>query len=67
MENKHYELTFLPLFEQDLNEAVDYITNTLNSPQAAVFDWIGKQFVRNRQNRPFCIALFSLVVKLYLF
>lgn len=36
MENKHYELTFLPLFEQDLNEAVDYITNTLNSPQAAL-------------------------------
>ncbi|HFI0403346.1 TPA: type II toxin-antitoxin system RelE/ParE family toxin [Streptococcus suis] len=36
MENKHYELTFLPLFEQDLNEAVDYIANTLNSPQAAL-------------------------------
>ncbi|HEM4585416.1 TPA: type II toxin-antitoxin system RelE/ParE family toxin [Streptococcus suis] len=36
MENKHYELTFLPLFEQDLNEAVDYITNTLKSPQAAL-------------------------------
>lgn len=36
MENKHYELSFLPLFEQDLNEAVDYITNTLNSPQAAL-------------------------------
>ncbi|HFI0025220.1 TPA: type II toxin-antitoxin system RelE/ParE family toxin [Streptococcus suis] len=36
MENKHYELTFLPLFEQDLNGAVDYIANTLNSPQAAL-------------------------------
>lgn len=36
MENKQYNLTFLPLFEQDLNEAVDYITYTLNSPQAAL-------------------------------
>ncbi|HFI0112889.1 TPA: type II toxin-antitoxin system RelE/ParE family toxin [Streptococcus suis] len=36
MENKHYELTVLPLFEQDLNGAVDYIANTLKSPQAAL-------------------------------
>lgn len=36
MEIKHYELTFLPLFEQDLNGAVDYIANTLKSPQAAL-------------------------------
>ena len=36
MENKHYELTFLPLFEQELNKSVDYITNTLNSPKAAL-------------------------------
>ncbi len=26
MSRKHYELRFLPLFEHDLNEIVDYIT-----------------------------------------
>ncbi len=35
MENKTYNLTFLPLFEEDLNKIVDYITNNLNNPSAA--------------------------------
>lgn len=35
MENKVYKLVFLPLFEHDLNDAVDYISNILKSPQAA--------------------------------
>ena len=26
MNEKHYKLRFLPLFEEDLNEIVDYIT-----------------------------------------
>ena len=30
-----YKLRFLPLFEQDLNDAVDYIQNKLKNPAAA--------------------------------
>ena len=33
---KKYKLRYLPLFEQDLNEAVMYIADVLNNPQAAV-------------------------------
>ncbi|MDK8234749.1 type II toxin-antitoxin system RelE/ParE family toxin [Aerococcus christensenii] len=34
--NKHnYKLTFLPLFQDDFLEIVDYITNTLKNPTAA--------------------------------
>ena len=32
MNEKHYKLRFLPLFEEDLNEIVDYITNRLKNP-----------------------------------
>lgn len=35
MENKRYELSILPLFEEDLNETVDYIAFQLNNPIAA--------------------------------
>ena len=35
MSGKHYELRFLPLFEEDLNEIVDYITYHLRNPIAA--------------------------------
>lgn len=31
MSRKNYKLSFLPMFEDDLNEVVDYITNTLSS------------------------------------
>ena len=34
--NKQYKLIYLPLFEKDLSEAVDYITIKLKSPQAAL-------------------------------
>lgn len=34
MERK-YELRVLPLFEDDLNEAIDYIAFELNNPEAA--------------------------------
>ena len=30
-----YKLRFLPIFEEDLYEAVSYISNALNNPQAA--------------------------------
>lgn len=35
MNGKHYELSILPLFEDDLNELVDYITYRLRNPTAA--------------------------------
>lgn len=35
MNEKHYKLRFLPLFEEDLNEIVDYIANRLKNPIAA--------------------------------
>lgn len=35
MDDKKYELRFLPLFEDDLNEIVDHIANKLKNPKAA--------------------------------
>lgn len=35
MNGKRYELSILPLFEDDLNEIVDYITYRLRNPMAA--------------------------------
>ncbi len=35
MNGKHYDLKILPLFEDDLNEIVDYITYRLQNPSAA--------------------------------
>ncbi len=35
MENKNYELRFLPLFEEDLTEIVEYIAFNLKNPAAA--------------------------------
>lgn len=35
MEGKHYKIRFLPLFEEDLSEIVDYITYRLKNPIAA--------------------------------
>ncbi len=35
MNNQTYKLTFLPLFEQDLMEITNYITNILKNPSAA--------------------------------
>lgn len=35
MDGKRYELRILPLFEEDLNEIVDYITFRLQNPTAA--------------------------------
>ena len=36
MDDKKYELRFLPLFEDDLNEIVDHISNKLKNPNAAI-------------------------------
>lgn len=35
MDGKHYNLRILPLFEEDLNEIVDYIALRLKNPIAA--------------------------------
>lgn len=35
MSKQTYKLTFLPLFEEDLLEVTDYITNELQNPSAA--------------------------------
>ena len=35
MNEKHYKLRILPLFEDDLNEVVDYITYRLRNPIVA--------------------------------
>lgn len=35
MDGKHYELRLLPIFEEDLNEIVDYICRELCNPIAA--------------------------------
>jgi toxin ParE1/3/4 len=35
MGRKKYKLRFLPLFENDLNDAVDYIARKLKNPDAA--------------------------------
>ena len=35
MNGKHYKLRVLPLFEDDLNEIVDYIAYQLHNPIAA--------------------------------
>ena len=36
MSVKRYKLSFLPLFESDLIEITDYITNHLNNPEIAL-------------------------------
>ena len=36
MSIKRYKLSFLPLFEADLLEITDYITNNLNNPKVAL-------------------------------
>ena len=37
MDERHYELRVLPLFEEKLQEAADYIAFHLHNPIAAVF------------------------------
>ncbi len=57
MENKKYELRFLPLFEDDLSEIVDYITFNLKNPSAAerLIDDVEKAI----SNRLFCAESFE--------
>lgn len=36
MKSKSYQLRYLPLFEQDLKDTVNYISNTLKNKEAAL-------------------------------
>ena len=53
MENKEYMLRFLPIFEQDLTDTVDYIVEKLKNPAAAerLVDEI-QNAIRKRQGCP---------------
>ena len=57
MEDKKYELRFLPLFEDDLSEIVDYITFTLKNPTAA--ERLINDIEKAINNRLFCAESFE--------
>lgn len=57
MENKNYELRFLPLFENDLAEIVEYISFTLKNPTAA--ERLVDDVERAINNRLFCAESFE--------
>jgi len=60
---KKYKLSFLPLFEQDLNEIVDYITVNLQNPCAAerLVDDIEAAVYKRLETPAFCAARRSLM------
>lgn len=49
MSVKKYKLSFLPLFESDLIEITDYITNNLNNPEVALRLVDGIEITINRR------------------
>ena len=57
MENKKYELRFLPLFENDLTEIVEYISFTLKTPTAA--ERLVDDVERAINNHLFCAESFE--------
>ncbi|MBP3426854.1 MAG: type II toxin-antitoxin system RelE/ParE family toxin [Clostridia bacterium] len=57
MESKRYKLRFLPLFEEDLIQIVDYITDQLQNPQAA--DALVDAVQRAIQERTTCAEAFE--------
>ncbi|MCD8160685.1 MAG: type II toxin-antitoxin system RelE/ParE family toxin [Clostridiales bacterium] len=57
MNGTHYKLRFLPLFEEDLNEIVDYIANRLKNPIAA--EALVNDVQRAIQERLFCAESFT--------
>lgn len=52
MKDKAYQIIFLPLFEEDLNEIVDYITHILHNPSATqrLVDDVEQAIIRRSQN-----------------
>ena len=53
MLNKHFQLQYLPSFEDDLNDIVDYIAVKLHNPEAAS-DFLDdvEEAVKERLNHP---------------
>ena len=64
MENKKYKLRFLPMFEDDLNEVVDYIGDHLKNPHAAekLIDEI-QGAIQNRLNNPESFEKYHSVIE----
>ena len=60
MTDKKYKLRFLPLFEQDLNDTVDYISLKLKNPKAAR-DFVNEvqAAIRKRQACPKVLSLIT--------
>ena len=52
MQNETFQLRYLPLFEQDLLETIDYITNVLQNEDAAdhLIDDIEKAILKRLSN-----------------
>ena len=57
MIGKRYKLRFLPLFEEDLNEIVDYISFQLNNPRAA--ENLLNEIQEAIQERTYCAEAFE--------
>ena len=64
MENKKYKLRFLPMFEDDLNEVVGYISDHLKNPHAAekLIDEI-QGAIQNRLNNPESFEKYHSVIE----
>lgn len=60
MKKTNYKLRFLPIFEDDLNDAVDYLSITLNNSMAAhnLVDDIEKAILKRLEN-PLIFAPFN--------
>ena len=60
MDGKHYKLSILPLFEDDLNEIVDYLCIRLQNPIAAE-DFVAAVETAIRE-RLSCAEAFSRII-----
>ena len=67
MKSKEYEIKFLPLFERDLNEAVDYIKYELCNPKAAgkLIDDIELAIMKRRVNPKSFEKFYSLKERIH--
>lgn len=59
---KNYNLTFLPLFEEDLNQIVDYISLQLQNPMAAL-QLVDQVYAAIQERLPFAESFERVVTK----
>ena len=59
---KNYNLTFLPLFEEDLNQIVDYISLQLQNPMAAL-QLVDQVYTAIQERLPFAESFEKVVTK----